>query len=383
VIGVLYDVAHVIYAASTGRSFWGERIKEDELLLLGACALMSVGLGAAAVVRALKRLAQAKRLFAVILDPGVAEAVTLHADRRVLDSLTMLQGERRRALVEALERYAVGTIDARGVLKHFSDAVSARLATIADEQRALLQVFSEDLRGFRDADLSAGYRRYTGGRKFGQKVLDPIAWAHAQRPGSSYHQILIRELGPEHKQLLSQLIRRPAVRQVDGQVIRVLEKYGHIVDEYGELRRQTEGLGYALEVDHLIEKRFRNSPRWDRVALDDRDIFSLIVARDPQIAAQIPGYRGYVHTGKTTHMNRLIPRGAEDYYTTQQWWDAHIYCYRSLGVDENVLRTRFLDQFHDFVKLSGEKPINYRFNQRPEDFLPENGWPPVSGKKTK
>jgi hypothetical protein len=366
-LGALYDVGQLVYAATTGRTFWGERVAEDELAVLGVVALVPVGAGG---VRTLRRLARDRRLVRTILDPATVRAVREHADPALIEAVEAVEQRERAALLAGVEGYFRGVVPAGHVLSLFDDAVGERFLRALDRER-LSRAFADDLEGFRDAVLAEGYRSYRsrGG------TASPVRWAKLTR--GRYRNRLVSILGDDFVRTIDRALADGTVPPVISQsAVSVFDHLAGRVEPYRDLvraRRQLGRWGDLFEVDHLLEKRFFDSPRVESSS-DRDDILALVVPKNPAVATQLSGYEGYVHTTKTSLLRRLIPHGAEDLFTLQQWWDAHVYAYRALGADPVVYRNALRYVFEELVETGVER-INFRTTQTWDDFLPENGWP--------
>ena len=374
VIGALYDAAQLVYTVATGTSFWGETValSEDEICVQGLCAILNVALSATEVTGAIKKVIKARPKFAPALDHGVADAVRQKLDQRFLDGMREMSSADRKELVGALNALAAGQLDSRGVLKVANKGLAGKIKTLPDAERVLTKVFSEDVSSFLSSELAEGYARYLA-KKRGPR-LGPVEWALKQTTGQ-YAELLRREIGDEFRSILAIVADKNAGKTLTPEALALIEDFGPAVSHYRNLRRKAKGYGAFFEVDHLFEKRFFKSPQLED-AMDQSDFLSMIVAKDPRVAAQIPNYRGYVHSEKTALLRDLIPHGMEDKFTLQQWWDAHIYVGRQVGIPEDVLRGPLKDDF-EFLLKHTDTPhkVDFRFKQKPEDFLPQN-WQP-------
>jgi hypothetical protein len=375
VIGALYDAAQLVYTVANGKTFWGETaaLSEDEICVQGLCAILNVALSAAEVTSAIRKVIKARPKLAPALDKGVADAVRQHLDQRIIDGFKDLSSEDQKKLVAALKAYATGELDALGLLSILNQGIADKIKTLTDEERALANLLSEDLKGFRASDIQDGYQKYVSKKGASRTPLGPLEWALKQTTGR-YVELLSRELGrdlPTVRRVISGL-QRKAVKTVTTEALALIERWGAAVHHYRDLRRVAKGYGDFYQVDHLFEKRFWKSPRLNDI-IDQSDFMAMIVAKDPQVAAQIKGYRSYVHSQKTELLRRLIPHGEEDFFTMQQWWDAHVHVGRQVGIPESVLKGELRDEFKFLLEHSDHpEKIDFRFNQKAEDFLPSN-----------
>lgn len=159
--------------------------------------------------------------------------------------------------------------------------------------------------------------------------------------------------------------RKPRV--VTPRAMRVFEEIAGQVDEYAVLRKKLYGLGHLFEVDHLIEKRFI-SVFSAHGGTEHPDTWpSMAVPKNRQVAAQIPGYTGYIHLEKTRRMEALIPHQLEELFTPQQVWDAHARVLQELGLGDELTRVRGL-----FEQLDLDPPVEFRRTAPPGTF---DNWP--------
>lgn len=379
VIGALYDAAHLVYTVANGRTFWGETaaLSEDEICVQGLCAILNLALSATEVTSALGKVVKARPKLAAALDKGVADSVRRKLDQRFVDAFQNLSSDQRKKVAGALEAYAAGQLDGRGVLSITNQGLADKIKTLSDEQRALA-IFSEDMKGFRAFDLQQGYERYLAKSKGPRH--GPLDWALKQTTGE-YVELLRRELGPdgpEFRSVLSSLKSRNAVKTVTPEAITLFKQYANRAGHYRNLQPIAKGYGDFFQIDHILEQRFWHSNRLDDVVAKE-DLLSLIVAKDPQVAGQIPGYDSYVHSEKTVLLRDLIPNGQEDRWTMQQWWDAYVYVGRQVDIPEEILKGPFRDDF-EFLLTNMEHPeeVDFRFDLPDEHFKGDN-WRPGRG----
>jgi hypothetical protein len=374
VIGAIYDAAQLVYTVANGRSFWGETIalSDDEVCLQGFLAILNLATSAAEVTAAIRRVIKSRPSFAPILDSGVADAIRQRLDERIINAAHDLSSDENKKVAGAITALAEGQTNSRSVLSVINQEVASKVKTL-DDERALANLFSVDRAGFRADDLQAGYETYLAKEKGAH--FGPLDWALRQSTGR-YVEILRRELGPDFRSVLQTLKSKNVMITVVPEALEFIRKYGTSVSHYRDLRRAVpRGYGAFFEVDHLFEKRFWKSPRLNDI-IDQSDFLGMIVAKDEQIARQIPGYTGYVHSQKTVLLRDLIPNGEEDLFTMQQWWDAHVWVGRQVGIPKDVLEGHLRDEF-EFLIAHSDHPekVNFRFNQAETDFVPPN-WRP-------
>lgn len=379
VIGALYDAAQLVYTVANGRTFWGETValSEDEICVQGLLAILNVAMSAAEVTSAIGKVVKARPKFLAALDKGVADTVRQNLDQHFIDAFRNLSVEERKNIAAALEAYAAGELKAGGVLSIVNPGLVDRIKTLSDQQRALLLLFAEDMSGFRASDLQAGYKAYLGKSKTAR--LNPLDWAIKQTTGK-YAELLKRELhGPDFRIVLQALKDDNAVVTVTPEAIAFHKRFGDKVTHYRNLKSIAAGTGDFFEIDHLFEQRFMDSPRING-ELDKDDLMSMLVAKNPQVARQIPGYASYVHTQKTALLRDLIPNGQEDLYSVQQWWDATIHVGEQVGIPADVLRGQFRDDFKFLLENMENPPkVDFRFDL-PDEFFKPPKWTPFGGR---
>ena len=117
--------------------------------------------------------------------------------------------------------------------------------------------------------------------------------------------------------------------------------------------------------------------------LDEDDIFAYLVPKNAAVARKLADKLGstielvpYVHTEKTQMLRSLIPNGAEDSFTLQQWWDAHVFVYEQLDLAVDNYLPRLKAMFED-LKQARKEPLTYTTGLSEDLFLPGK-WPQVS-----
>ena len=348
-IGVLYDLGQLIYSMKTGRNYWTrESVSRTELGVMGLLALLPAAISAVGAARRLRALARGdgvwRRLIGIVVDERVAGHVAARTEPELVEAVRGLTAAEQESLVEGVDALANGRTTARQLLARFDQAVErAYLQAIAS--RRVERIL--DITGFRNPILAEGYSRYVsrGG------VAKAFEWARLTRSRICRRELL-RELGPDFVLILRRAENAPEARQVSPEALRLFDELAGEVTHYRDLRRRSAGIGHLFEADHFLEQRFMDSASVADDVFDPADIFALLVPKDEVVAAQLPGYRGYAHSAKTGVMRQLIPHGAEDVYTLQQWWDAHVYAFESLAVPEALWKPRLTEMFEDLRGVS-------------------------------
>lgn len=388
VVGTLYDIGQLAYASATGRNFWGHRVGNAELAIMGTALSISLIPGARAATKALRTATRGTSRAAALTDDAIA-AIRASIDPDYIAAL----GTLRAADADRL---------ATQLMRHLADPQVARLATLVQrlndaivgvwvqsiERRLLSTVFSQDFAGFQHAELAALYQRYRSGRRFvnhPERAADPATWAKAQtrvkhgRP----HQLLRKALGDAYVDVINRAIRADRLpATVTATHIRTYDEVvGHGVADYGTLRNlvtKRGGLAGHFELDHLLEQRFwRNNP--DLVtAFDEKGLgMAFLVPRNAAVArTMVTRFSSkpirYVHTLKTRGLRELIPNGSEAFFTLQEIWDAHVHVLRTLDADPSLF-TRLAE---DFELMAEELGQTFKRRVPPASrFRRENGWP--------
>lgn len=435
VIGDIYDISQFALAAITGRNFWGEKVHETELLMLGLTALLPTVLGATpAVLRASARISKANPRFAKVLDPIVQRAMAVRVDPRLAQTVRGLSEEDQHRLLDLAAAVAEGRMASRAALATVAESLQRGFLELADELRlhqTLLREYEEllsdplvtealrglgaaeprsraALRAFRAGALDLGQAlavlpepvraalfdfhelakvRRVFSSAFDELLVEPLAsgfrlyrsrgnsgsavqWALRQtRP--PYRPVLDQFLGADYVRTLNRLIERGHIPRVDEAAKQFYERVQGVADFYRDHRKLTQGRGNLFEVDHLLEKRFFKSPLVENV-VDESDMFAFIVPKNPAVAKELPMQVGYAHSEKTRMLRELIPHGSEDLFNLQEWWDAHLFTFKRLGVPENLLKR--LEGTFDDLKQSVKQDVQYRYDQTEDLFLAAKGW---------
>lgn len=283
-------------------------------------------------------------------------------------------GEREGEFYMLYRAYQAGGIDVSQLVTFFDADMARAVRRFADEQR-LLTVFTDDFSHFRHDPLRT---RYTAYRSEG-KTLSAVEWAKSQTSGQ-YRRALQAALGDDYVQLINRTLGERFKYEVTPAALHAYEMILNNADAqfYSDLRKLTSaaGIGRLFEVDHLVEKRFLQSLNVTEEVLDQENFFALVVPKNPAVARQIPQFLGiYTHSVKTQMLRELIPHGAEDLYTLQQWWDAHVFVLKKLGATPEVYMKKFADTFADLANSTGQTFVA-RFDQTEATFDIAKGWGP-------
>jgi hypothetical protein len=388
VVGLVYDLGQLAYAAATGKTFFGYNVNEDELLLMGITT--AVGLGStAAGARSLRKIVRGKpKLEAAAKDTSLDEIRRI-ADAGYVESVGNLPPRQWDDLLRAIDRHLQDPVafPVRKLVDKFTDVVNDSYL-VAVERQLLKKVFKADFSGFRDADLAAAYNRYLQ-PKLRKKLpaLDPASWAKKQVRGLP-NQLLKRELGEDFVGAINRAERADSLspeltmRHINGYdqlVARGVVDYGTIRNLRNRLRKEIPDIGKILEIDHVFEQRFwRNNPNL-ATAFDEKGLgMAFVVPKNPTVSRRMfmtaGGHRiRYVHTVKTRLLKELIPNGAEALVTVQEMWDAHVHVLRLLGTHETLITGRLVKDFRLMAKELGQT-LDTRF-PRLGAMRHSGGWP--------
>ncbi|WP_434032726.1 hypothetical protein [Cupriavidus sp. a3] len=387
VVGVVYDLGQLAYAAATGKTFFGYNVSEEELLLMGITTAIGLGVSAAGV-RSLRKIVQGTRLEAATEDATLSQIRRI-ADAGYVEAVGHLPPRQWDDLLSAFDRHLRDPIafPLPKLVDKFTNVVNDAYL-VAVERRVMRKVFKPDFTGFRDADLAAAYNRYLQ-PKLRKKLpaLDPASWAKKANRGLP-KQLLRRALGDEFVEVINRaeradvLPRRLTKKHIDAYdflVARGVEDYGTLRNLRNNLKNKVPDVGKIFEIDHLLEQRFwRNNPNLT-TAFDEKGLgMAFVVPKNPAVSREMFIMAGgqrirYVHNVKTNMLKELIPNGAETLVTVQEMWDAHVHVLRSLGTHESLIKGRLVKDFRLMAKQLGQS-LDTRF-PRPGAMRHTGGWP--------
>jgi hypothetical protein len=387
VVGVVYDLGQLAYAAATGKTFFGYNVDEDELLLMGITTAVGLGISAAGA-RSLRKIVRGTKLEAAAKDATLTEIARI-ADAGYVEAVGHLPPRQWDDWLGALDRHLRDPVafPVPKLVDKFTDIVNDAYL-VAVERRLLKKVFKADFSGFRDADLAAAYNRYLQS-KLRKKLpaLDPASWAKKAVSGLP-NRLLSRALGDdfvevinraERADLLPLRLTKRHIEAYDLLVTRGVEDYGTLRNLRNDLKKKVPDLGQIFEIDHLLEQRFwRNNPNLT-TAFDEKGLgMAFVVPKNPAVSREMFITAGgqrirYVHNVKTRMLKELIPNGAETLVTVQEMWDAHVHVLRSLGTHESLINGRLVKDFRLMAKQLGQK-LDTRF-PRPGAMRHTGGWP--------
>lgn len=447
-LGPLYDIAQFAYAAASGKTFWGEKVDEEQLASLGVVALMSIAFSSGSAKSALKTLGTKSRLIGAVLGDSTEAAIRNVADPILVRALAEASTAEQRELVRLVEEAVKSSVSTGAVLRQFDKMVSKRFASLikqgdvprlierhADEllddptfreairglgaaetefhaayaayrqgaltveklsaqfsgemvraldryasEKKLLEIFTDDFLHFRHDPLRSRYTAYLGKEGRG---LTALQWARSQTTGR-YASVLEARLGKEFRALIRDTLGDAFLYHVsDGArnayvaILRMTE-----AQTYSELRALASkaGIGKLFEVDHVLEKRFLKSLQIEGFPMHEDDFFSVLLPKNPAVGRQVIDEAAglYVHSEKTRLLREIIPHGAEDLYSLQQWWDAHVWVLRQLGASPEIYTKKMARTFEAITANSAANftaHFNPHFNQTAEMFDPAN-WRP-------
>jgi hypothetical protein len=365
VVGSIYDIAQFIYARQTGKDFYKWEVSDDDMIWLGVGAVLGfldvvpVGKIAGKLAKTLKN-APVKDIQKVV-SPEFGEA------------LGRLRREDGEAMAAMLERYARKELSLAQLLKEIGDVFDLRMAAQFDED-VLRRVFAPDYSGFAHTELDSLYRAYVA--RNSPSAVHPLEWVKRTRGRSQ--QLLTQLLGSDYVDKINEGLIHKRILTVSAadltQYAGFLKKSGAI-GAHSDLVEIKTGLGHLFESDHLVERRFTRD-----TGLDPDEQHAVIVPRNPHVATQMKqqGYNFYyIHSSKTTALRRLIPHGAENMFTPQQWWEAHVFAYKAAGAPDEIIANELKFDF-DLIRRDLDEEIDLTIRDLPDShFLQENGWGPA------
>jgi hypothetical protein len=387
VVGVVYDLGQLAYAAVTGKTFFGYYVAEDELVLMGITSAIGLGVSAAGA-RSLRNIVRGTKLEAAANDATLTEIARI-ADSGYVEAVSRLPPRQWDDLLRAFDRHLRDPVafPLPKLVDKFTDVVNDAYL-VAVERRLMKKVLKPDFSGFRDADLAAAYNRYLQ-PKLRKKLpaLDPASWAKKVNRGLP-NQLLRRALGDDFVEVINRAERadvlplgltKKHIDAYDVLVTRGVEDYGTLRNLRNNLKKQLPDLGKIFEIDHLLEQRFwRNNPNLT-TAFDEKGVgMAFVVPKNPAVSREMFIMGGgqrirYVHNVKTNMLKELIPNGAETLVTVQELWNAHVHVLRSLGTHESLIKGRLVKDFRLMAKELGQS-LDTRF-PRPSAMRHSGGWP--------
>lgn len=215
-------------------------------------------------------------------------------------------------------------------------------------------ILEPSLLGFKNVELQTRYKEDLAKLGATPEEFPPTTWAR-QRSKGEHADILRKTLGNNYAGVMR------FIEQGKGSKKKVIVRtnthtvYDEFVVTFGPYDDiDIKGHGYALEKDHLIEKRFfLNLPHIE--ASGGQQMFhrgyAAVVPKTHDIADQLGGRKMvlYVHDDKSEALRGLLPHGGEHLYKPQDIWDAHVYYYTNLGIDESI-RDVLIDNLEQDMK---------------------------------
>lgn len=366
----LYDVARFVMTAGTGKDSLKQKVEEKSLLPLAILSLFKTTLKSTTLDELIETLAKKNKALKVLKDAAFREGLERHTDPALVEAFQAISGNTEKQL-PALLKQAFGSAAALDkLIFQLNDEIGEDYIALS-VLRPPAQLFSADLQGIHNPRLAMHYRHYLSEQtRASDPRHNPLAWTEDQNQGRLGAE-LVRELGREYSQRLNEALNEPMVPVVSSSAQTLFQTLANTVDTAETLQTRIDSWTHVFAIDSLIEERFLTS---DRVtAVINRDtVPAMVLPKNPWVARQLPNYTGYSQTVKAWYFMYIIPKGTEDDASLQQWWDAHVYVYNTLGANA-VLLQRLRELFAQLAQAEGER-VTYRTALRAEHFTPTQGW---------
>ncbi len=251
------------------------------------------------------------------------------------------------------------------------------------ERRRLLAVMSPDLRSFQNDLLAQGYASYVATKRAkGLRPRTQLGWLVQQRNGR-YADELVRLLGQGFARRIRSAMARGLNAEMTDETVEIFLRLNPQIQSYDELvearRAASSGsqiLGAFFDADHLLEKRFINSLRTRIADFDTGSLEAMLVPKNQGVLDRLRRQAGsqaleiYDHSTKTQLMRAIIPYKEHDFFSLQQWWDAHVWVYQQLETPNVTPILQALRR--DFDRLAGELGETYqpRLRVSGDDLMP-------------
>ncbi len=366
----LYDVARFVMTAGTGKDSLKQKVEEKSLLPLAILSLFKVTLKSATLDELIVTLAKKNAAVKALNDSAFREGIEQHADSALVEAFQAISGNTEKQL-PALLKQAFGSADALDKLIFLLNDEIGEDFIVRSTLRPVAQLFSADLQGLHNPRLAQQYRHYLSNQtQASDPRHNPLVWSADQYQGRLGAE-LVRELGREFSQRLNEAVNEPMAPVVSSSAASLFQALANTIDTAETLQARVGSWSHVFAVDPLLEERFLSSGRVN-VVITRESVASVVLPKNPWVAQQLPNYTGYSKTVKTWLFLYLIPKGTEADASLQQWWDAHVYVYNTLGANPAILQ-RACDVFQQLEEAEGER-ITYRTALRADHFTPTQGW---------
>lgn len=255
-------------------------------------------------------------------------------------------------------------------------------------------VFTDELAKFRLPELESLMSARLLGESFAEYAARKSAaggagrgaleWALQQGDNTLAAQLLHAELGPGWRSMLKSQDGRGifTVTKDHAKLYRRLlnSNRGGGAGTYTELHEwaSSRGFGSLLQADHMIEQRFfKYFEEEFEVVKDEMD--AVLVPWNPSVSRNFAALGAsefpYVHSVKSDLVNKLIPKGFEGNFTTQEYFYVYQYIYmHRFGFAGSEFETSLVELFEDVAKYRGkmappgELPLVAHFPRKPDEL---------------
>ena len=366
----LYDVARFVMTAGTGKDSLKQKVEEKSLLPLAILCLFKVTLKSTTLDELIATLAKKNTVLKALNNAAFREGIEKHVDPALVEAFQAISGNTEKQLPVLLQQ-AFGSADVLDKLIFLLNDEIGEDYIALSTLRPVTQLFSADLHGLHNPRLAQHYRHYLSNQtRPSDPRHNPLAWSADQtqgRPGAE----LVRELGREFSQRIHEAVNEPMSPVVSSSAASLFQALASTIDTAETLQVRIGSWAHVFAVDPLLEERFLTSDRVSAV-ITRESVASVVLPKNPWVAQQLPNYTGYSQTIKSWLFMYLIPKGTEADASLQQWWDAHVYVYNTLGANPAILQ-RARDVFQQLAQAKGER-IAYRTALRADHFTPTQGW---------
>jgi hypothetical protein len=366
----LFDMARFVMTAGTGEDKLKSKVEEKSVLPLAIICLFKTTLSSTVLDELIESLAKKNAVLKKLKNKEFLEGIQEQTEYALFEAFQAITASTERKLPDLIKPALSGADALDKLIMLLNDEIGEDYIALA-EWRKLARLFSADMQGFQNPRLAMHYRHYLSNQtQPSDPRHNPLDWASDQTSGRLAAE-LVRELGRQYSQRLHDAINVPMAPTLPASGKTLFQTLATTIDTVATLQERIDSWLHAFTADPLIEDRFLTSDRISSV-IERSDAPAAVLPKNPWIAKQLNNYGGYSQVVKSWYFNYLIPPGKEDDASIQQWWDAHVYVYTSLGANTNILQ-RLRDPFSQIAQNTGER-ISYRTKFSAEHFTPTHNW---------
>ena len=366
----LFDVARFVMTAGTGEDKLKSKVEEKSVLPLAILCLFKTTLSSSVLDELIETLAKKNAVLKKLKNSEFREGIQEQTEYALFEAFQAITASTEKKLPDLIKPALSGADALDKLIMLLNDEIGEDYIALA-EWRTLATLFSADMQGFHNPRLAMQYRHYLSDQtRPSDPRHNPLDWASDQTRGRMAAE-LVRELGREYLQRLHDAINEPMAPTLSASAKTLFQTLAATIDTVATLQESIASWLHAFIADPLIEERFLTSDRVSGVI--ERDSApAAVLPKNPWIAKQLTNYTGYSQAIKSWYFNYLIPPGKEDDASIQQWWDAHVYVYNSLGANTTILQ-RLRDPFTQIAQSAGDRVV-YRTTLSADHFTPTQDW---------